>query len=66
MQIAGLCYLTNSFALIIAPTFADKLFPTILIPSFIGELSLCLWLLVKGVNETKWEEKAIVWRVSEA
>ena len=66
MQIAGLCYLTNSFALILAPTFADKIFPAILIPSFIGELSLCLWLLVKGVNVTKWEERAIVWRVSKA
>ncbi len=25
---------------------------------FIAELSLCLWLLVKGVNAAKWEEKA--------
>jgi hypothetical protein len=57
MQIAGLCYLTNSFALIIAPAFADRLFPAILVPSFIAELSLCLWLLVKGVNVTKWEEQ---------
>jgi len=32
--------------------------PAILIPSFIGELSLCLWLLVMGVNVPKWEEKA--------
>ena len=66
LQIAGVCYLINSFALILAPSFANTIFPAILIPSFIGELSLCLWLLVKGVNETKWEEKAIVWGVSEA
>ena len=57
MQIAGLCYLINSFALILAPSFANKITPTILIPSLIGELSLCLWLLVKGVNITKWELK---------
>lgn len=50
MQIAGLCYLTNSFALLLAPAFADKLFPFILLPSFIGEMSLCLWLLIKGVS----------------
>src|SRR5664280_2303623 len=47
MQIAGVCYLTNSFALLLAPTVADAMFPAILIPAFIGELSFCLWLLVK-------------------
>ena len=66
MQIAGLCYLTNSFALLLAPTFADRIFPAILVPAFIGELSLCLWLLVKGVNVPKWEKQASVGRVSEA
>lgn len=50
MMIAGLCYLTNSFAMILAPAFADAIFPSILVPGFLGELSLCLWLLVKGVN----------------
>jgi hypothetical protein len=64
MQIAGLCYLTDSFALILAPAFANRLFPTILLPAFVGEASLCLWLLVKGVNAEKWEEKASCWRVS--
>lgn len=56
MQIAGLCYLVNSFALLLAPAFADVLFPAILVPAFLGELSLCLWLLVKGVNVSKWKE----------
>lgn len=58
MQIAGLCYLVNSFSLLLAPRFVDLIFPAVLIPSFIGELSLCLWLLVKGVNVSKWKEKA--------
>jgi hypothetical protein len=58
MQIAGVCYLVNSFSLLLAPRFADLIFPAVLIPSFIGELSLCLWLLVKGVNVSKWKEKA--------
>jgi hypothetical protein len=53
MQIAGLCYLTNSFALILSPALADRLFPAILLPAFIGEASLCLWLLVKGMNVSK-------------
>lgn len=58
MQIAGWCYLINSFALILAPAFANRLFPAILLPSFVGEASLCLWLLVKGVNAERWKEAA--------
>jgi Domain of unknown function (DUF4386) len=57
MPIAGLCYITNSFALILAPEVADKLFPTILVPSFIAESTFCSWLIVKGVNMQKWNEK---------
>lgn len=55
MQIAGLCYLTNSFALILSPSLAARLFPAVLLPAFVGETSLCLWLLVKGVNVSKME-----------
>src|SRR6202022_224200 len=58
MQIAGLSYLTNSFALLLAPNFANRIFPAILVPAFIGEASLCLWLLVKGVNVEKWRRSA--------
>ena len=56
MAIAGLSYLTNSFTLILAPTFSKTISP-ILVLAFIGELSFCLWLIVKGVNITKWKEK---------
>jgi hypothetical protein len=58
MQIAGLSYLANSFALVLSPPLANRLFPAILVPAFIGEASLALWLLVKGVNVPKWEAKA--------
>ncbi|MEO6454620.1 MAG: DUF4386 domain-containing protein [Ginsengibacter sp.] len=56
MQVAGLCYITNSFALIIAPKIANLLF---MLPPFIAETSFCLWLLVKGVDVTKWKEKEL-------
>jgi hypothetical protein len=54
--VAGLSYLTNSFALLLAPSFAASIFPAILMPAFIGELSLCLWLIVKGVNLERWQQ----------
>lgn len=54
--IVGLGYLTNSFALILSTPIADMIFPLLIIPIFIGELSMCLWLLFKGVNLAKWKE----------
>lgn len=64
MQIAGLCYLTDSFSLIVAPAFANRLFPAILLPAFVGETSFCLWLLFTGVNVQRWKEVANASRVS--
>ena len=58
VAIAAICYLTDSAALFLAPAFQARIFPAILIPSFIGELSLCLWLMVMGVDVPKWEERA--------
>ena len=60
MAIAGVCYLVNSFAHFLAPAFAATLFPTLFVPIFVAELSLTLWLIVKGVDVAKWEERASV------
>ena len=57
MAIAGLSYLINSFALLLAPSFAAAIFPGVLIPAFIGELSLTLWLIVNGVNVQRWRQR---------
>jgi hypothetical protein len=57
MQIAGLSYLINTFALVLDPKVANQMYPAILIPAFIGETSLCLWLLVKGVNVERWNRR---------
>jgi hypothetical protein len=59
IKIAGLCYLLNSFALILSPALSNALFPVILLPPLIAELSLSLWLLFKGVNLVKWNERSI-------
>ncbi len=55
--IAGMSYLVNSFALFLAPALAAKLFPAIVVPAFLGELFTCLWLLVKGLDLSKWDQQ---------
>jgi len=58
LVVAGACYLINSFAHFLDPTAGAVLFNAgILLPCFVAELSLTLWLLVKGVDVAKWEEK---------
>lgn len=58
LAIGALCYLTYSFATFIAPEFAVHLVPYIQVPSGVAELSLCLWLLILGVNIPHWKEQA--------
>jgi hypothetical protein len=57
MQLAGACYLVSCFAALFAPTLSNLITPLILLPSLIGELSYCLWLLIKGVDIRKWNER---------
>jgi hypothetical protein len=38
--------------------FGDELFPWILLPVILGEGALAIWLLVVGVNSTKWNAVA--------
>ncbi|APV49428.1 hypothetical protein BWI17_06875 [Betaproteobacteria bacterium GR16-43] len=54
MQVAGASYLVNSFAIVLAPTLADVTFAAMVVPVLAGEGSLCLWLLLKGVDEARW------------
>jgi hypothetical protein len=56
LAIEGLLYLTNSFANFLAPGMAARVFPY-LAASAVGEISLCLWLLVMGVNVQRWNEQ---------
>ena len=56
IQVAGVGYATNGFTMILAPAAAGKVFMAIIPPVFVGELTLSLWLLLKGVNEEKWRQ----------
>src|SRR6266850_1338672 len=55
MVFAGLGWLTLSFSSLLSPPFARSLFPYIVLPGFLGEASLTLWLLVIGVNDQRWK-----------
>ena len=57
MQLAGLAYLIACFAALFAPVLANLIIPAILVLPLIGESSMSLWLLIKGVNVTKWNEQ---------
>ncbi|MBE7171960.1 MAG: DUF4386 domain-containing protein [Williamsia sp.] len=57
IQVAGLGYLVNGFALILAPFATKFIFPIFFLPVFIAETSLSLWLLVKGVHVDKWKTR---------
>src|SRR2546421_11401526 len=58
LAIDGLAYLVYSFTNLLAPGFAAQLVPWIQLPALIGEGSLCLWLLVAGVDAERWTERA--------
>lgn len=58
VAIGGLAYLSNSLATFLAPTFAARLFPYIGLPSLVGEASLCVSLIVIGVNLHRWTDRA--------
>jgi hypothetical protein len=54
---SGVCYLINSFGQLLFPALADKVFRVIVMPAFIGEFGTCVWLLVKGLSVSKWDER---------
>jgi Domain of unknown function (DUF4386) len=53
MVVAGLGWLTFGW-----PALASHLAPYNLIPGMVGEGCLLLWLIVKGVNVSKWQEQS--------
>lgn len=50
--LAGIGYLAGSFTLFLWPDYAETIAPIYIAP-LIGELSLCLWLLIKGIRINK-------------
>jgi hypothetical protein len=58
LALAGLCYLTGSFANFFSLSFKTYLLPFVAAGGLLGEGSLSLWFIVKGVNVQRWKEQA--------
>jgi hypothetical protein len=54
LAVAGISYLVNSSALLLAPQLASALLPWVLAPALIGELAVGLWLVIRGVDAKGW------------
>jgi hypothetical protein len=53
-QLAGVAYMFNGFVLLLAPRLSGVAFMIMAAPAFVGESSLALWLLIKGVRLERW------------
>jgi len=59
LEVAGACYIINSFTLYLTPQLHAFLYPWILLPPFVGELSLTFWLLfTRRFNASQVQEAA--------
>lgn len=58
LAIGGTSYVISSFANFLTPSFGPHLMAFTLPVALIGEGSLTVWLLVKGVNVQRWNEQA--------
>jgi hypothetical protein len=54
MTLAGLAFVISNFLLVLAPAYRSGWLQLLMLPGF---LILTLWLLTKGVNLPKWNEK---------
>jgi hypothetical protein len=57
LAISGGGFAIKAFASVLSPTYAS---PLLLLPVAVAWLSLTVWLLVKGVDIPRWQEKAAV------
>jgi uncharacterized protein DUF4386 len=55
MTLGGLAFITRNFLLVLSPAYAPGSLLLLMVP---GGLALAVWLLVRGVDVPKWEEKA--------
>lgn len=59
LMLAGAGYLAQSYGTFVAPGLTDVLETVVLVLAIPGELVFALWLLIKGVDEEKWQLSAL-------
>jgi hypothetical protein len=55
LVLGGSCFLVTSFTNFVSPVLGDRLAPLLLPIVLLGEASLALWLLLRGVNVEQWQ-----------
>ncbi len=58
MVAGGVGWITFSLISLLAPALLTVVRPFVMAPGAIGEITLSLWLLIKGVNVQRWNEAA--------
>ena len=60
MAVAG-----GGYLIFLWPALGSRLFvPWIVVPAVVGEASLTLWLLIKGVDSVRWDQEDQIARIS--
>ncbi len=59
LALSGLAFVTSNFVLVLAPAYAS---PVLYLPVPIAGLAMTVWLLVRGVDLPKWEERVALAR----
>ena len=59
LGLASIGYFAESYGTILSPGASDVLGIVVVALAVPGELAFALWLLIKGVNEEKWNERAL-------
>ena len=57
MVFAALGYLTDSFGNFLSPGYQERFAWVVSVTAFVGELPFFIWLLIRGVNVRKWQER---------
>ncbi|HMB83688.1 MAG TPA: hypothetical protein VKI40_06500, partial [Terriglobales bacterium] len=58
LAIGGVGYLINIFANVMPTTLRAHLFPWIVLQAGVAEGLVTLWLIIAGVNSSKWRVQA--------
>ena len=59
LVLASVAYFAESYGTLLSPDSSDVLEIVVVALAVPGELAFALWLVIKGVDEEKWNERAL-------